>query len=60
MVMTYNVSLLGIKNCIEHDVRFGKRILVPSDLGETFDYLPCWDGSLSRNGLGHLGQRSVL
>jgi len=47
MVIIYNLSLLGIKNCIAHDLQFGERILVPSDLGETFDNLPCWDGSLS-------------
>ncbi len=46
-MIIYNLSLLGIKNCIAHDLQFGERILVPSDLGETFDNLPCWDGSLS-------------
>ena len=52
--MKYSLSLLGIKNCIEHDLQLNERVRVLSDLGETFNNPPCWDSSLSRNGLRHL------
>ena len=58
--MIYSLSLLEVKSCIEHDLQFGERILVSSDLGETFNNPSCGDSSLSRNGLGHHEQRLVL
>ena len=58
--MKYSLSLLEVKNCIEHDLQFGERISVLSDSGEAFNNPLCWNSSFTRNGLGHLEKGSVL
>lgn len=45
--MKYILSLLGVNNCIEHDLQLGQWIRVSSDLGETFNNPACGDSSFS-------------
>lgn len=41
--MKNSLSLPEVKSCVEHDLQFGERVLVSSDLGETFNNPPCGD-----------------